>query len=458
MFALPPPQKLPHGGFVFEVSNVSPISKEEAMPPEDALRGVFDFYYIVADRRMPDSRAYWLAIAMARGENAHLLLDKGGAIRKEAAQIVAGKSTAEAKARAIYARMTQIRNLDTEPGKTAKERRNEGLKNNRTYADILKHGYSWGNDINYLFASLARAAGLDADIVVVCDRRTGYFNVDNLDPGQTNSEVVRIKVGGKDVFVDPASRFCPYGVLPWYETYSGGYVASKTYPLIITIPEPPASEALRRRDASLSLDGDGGLSGQLKVTLTGEEAYLERTQEQNNDATQRREDAEDEVKGWLPSGSTVKLTNQPAWNETSDTLNLVFSIQIPAFGLRQGRYMILPAEVFETNRAYPFQSLERKYPIDLQYPYERIDEITIKIPSGFKVKALPEDRQTTRPFGSYSVSCRRDGNQVVVTRHTVMSKSPFDFKTYPDLRQFFAAMRIGDRQQALLDEVQNGAP
>ena len=153
----------------------------------------------------------------------------------------------------------------------------------------------------------------------------------------------------------------------------------------------------------------------------------------------------------------MKLTNQPAWNETSDTLNLKFSIQVPAFGLRQGRYMILPAAVFETNRSYLFQSLERKYPIDLHYPYKRLDKITIRIPAGFKVEALPEDRQATRSYGNYGVSCRRKGDQIVVMRHMVMNKSFFGVNTYPDLRQFFAAMRVGDRQQVLLDEVQSAA-
>lgn len=456
-FALPPPQKLPSGGYVFEVSNVAPIAKEDAMPPEGALRGAFDFYYVITDLRVSTATAYWLELAKVWGEHFDTLLRPRGAIRKEAAQIVAGKTSTEAKARAIYARMTQIRNLDTEPEKTAKEQRKEGLKESRSLADVLKRGYSRGNQINYLYASLARAAGLDVDIVRVSDRSSRFFQLTNLDPDQASAEVVRVKVGGKDVFIDPASKFCPYGVLPWYETYSGGYVASKKHPEIITIPEPPASEALRRRNANLILDAATGLSGQLKVTLTGEEAYLERTQEHNKDATQRREDAEAEVKGWIPRGSTVKLVNQPAWNETSDTLNLVFSIKVPAFGLRQGRYMILPTGVFETTRAYPFQSRVRYYPVDLHYPYERLDKITIKIPAGFKVEALPDERRAKRPYGSYGVSCRRDGNQIVVTRHTVMNKSLFDVKTYPDLRQFFAAMRIGDRQQALLTEVQHAA-
>jgi hypothetical protein len=149
--------------------------------------------------------------------------------------------------------------------------------------------------------------------------------------------------------------------------------------------------------------------------------------------------------------------NQPAWNETSETLNLEFNIKVPGLALRQGRHLILPVNVFETNRTYPFQSRERKYPIDLKYPYEDLDKITITVPANYKVEALPEDSQSIRPYGSYSVSYHTTGNQIEVTHHVVMNKIIFGVKAYPDLRLFFASMRVGDRQQALLDEVQNAA-
>ncbi|HXH49105.1 MAG TPA: DUF3857 domain-containing protein [Terriglobia bacterium] len=455
MFDLPSLQKRPQGDFVYEVLNVPPISKEEFMPPEGALRAAVDFYYITSDQSLPNSRVYWEALAYERGKNFDYLKHPGGVIKKEVARIVASGDSADIKARKIYARVAQIRNLDTEPEKTAKEERKQGLKENNSLEDILKRGYARGNEINYLFVALAQAAGLDADIAKVRDRKVGYFNLNDLDPSQADATVVRVKVEEKDVFIDPATKFCPYGLLPWYESNTGGFVASQRHPEIINIPELAPTVALRRRDASVSQDAHGNLSGQVKVTLTGQEAFLKRIRERNNDATQRRKDVEDEVKGWLPSGSTVNLMNHPAWNETSDTLNLEFTIKVPGFALQQGRHLILPVHVIETNRTYPFQPLERKYPIDLKYPYEDLDEITIRIPPDYKVEALPEDLHTTRTYGSYSVTYHSSGNQIEVTRHVVVNKSVFGVNAYPDLRLFFTSMRVGDRQQALLGEVQN---
>jgi hypothetical protein len=119
MFDLPNLQKLPEGGFLVEVLNVPPILKEEYMPPEGALRAAFDFYYITSDQFLPNSRAYWEALASEMGKNLDYLKHPGSVIKKEVARIVATGESADIKARKIYARMFQIRNLDTEPEKTS---------------------------------------------------------------------------------------------------------------------------------------------------------------------------------------------------------------------------------------------------------------------------------------------------------------------------------------------------
>ncbi len=67
---------------------------------------------------------------------------------------------AEVKLRKIYARVQQIRNLNLEDSKMKQENKDENLKPNSNVEDVLKHGYAYGTEINYLFVGLARAAGL----------------------------------------------------------------------------------------------------------------------------------------------------------------------------------------------------------------------------------------------------------------------------------------------------------
>jgi len=83
---------------------------------------------------------------------------------------------------------------------------------------LWKQGYGNGRQINWLFVALARAAGLEAYAVYISARSEYFFNPKLMNTNQLNGDVVLVKVNGKDVYCDPATRFAPFGLLSWPET------------------------------------------------------------------------------------------------------------------------------------------------------------------------------------------------------------------------------------------------
>ncbi len=65
---------------------------------------------------------------------------------------------------------------------------------------------------------MARAAGFDARIVYLASRDGAYFIQRLPDERQLNAMVVSVQLGGKEMFCDPATHFCPFGLLPWEES------------------------------------------------------------------------------------------------------------------------------------------------------------------------------------------------------------------------------------------------
>jgi len=170
-----------------------------------------------------------------------------------------------------------------------------------------QHGQNW--QITWLFLGLVRAAGFEADPVMLSTRDRFFFNKTALERNQLNGNVVRVKLGGKEIFADPGAAFTPFGALPWYETAVVGLRLTKDGGEWINTALPSASASRVVRRATLQLSSDGTLRGSVAVRYTGIEAQVIRVRERAEDAEARRKFLEDQLKVAIPAGSEVKLVN-----------------------------------------------------------------------------------------------------------------------------------------------------
>ncbi len=59
-----------------------------------------------------------------------------------------------------------------------------------------------------------------------------------------------------------------------------------------------------------------------------------------------------------------------------------------SLGIATGKRLFLPLSVFGAGAGNPFASSHREEPIDLHYPYQDIDQITLHLPPGFQVESV----------------------------------------------------------------------
>jgi hypothetical protein len=365
--------------------------------------------------------------------------------------------------RKLYARAQQIRYLSYEHERTEKERKHENLKENKKVQEVLARGYAEANEVNYLFVALCRAAGFPAEVVEVVPRNHSYFSKEIPVFGMLAATVVRVRVGSTDVYFDPATVYCPFNLLPWEETAAGGIAllpevtgkksggagrpAGSSGYLAVT-PEPKSSDAVIERHAKLVLAPDGALRGTLLVTFRGQEALQLRLEYHEDDETARRKALEDKVKDWLPSGADVELTNKPAWDTADPPLDAEFNLKVPDFGTPTRRLLLLQPMIFESERN-PFHNLRRIHPVDLHYPFQTVDEITVELPPGFRLEALPTPRTKATPFAEYEVTYNSKDGTLKLRRRLQMDKFFFQESDYPALHLFYDSVMTGDEQQVV---------
>src|SRR4029077_13079344 len=159
----------------------------------------------------------------------------------------------------------------------------EELKPNESTADVLERRYGSHNDIARLFVALARAAGFEAQVVRAPDRSSYFFKVKYLSTGQLSSEIAVVKLNGNELYLDPGTAFCPFGLVRWMHTSDQGLRLEKSGGTFFARPAAAADRTPIRRIARVKLDPDGSLKGTVEIEFRGNAALEHRLEAINQD-------------------------------------------------------------------------------------------------------------------------------------------------------------------------------
>ena len=434
-----------------ETRDVPAFVIEDQMPPPDQLKYRVDFLY--SDNSLAlekDPEVFWKKLGKIRYKSVDSFVGKPRVMEEAVAQIVAPGDSPETKLRKIYARTQQIRNLSFEREKTEQELKREAQKDAKNVADVWNGGYGNGIEVTWLFLGLARAAGFEADPVLVSTRDVHFFNKNAMNPSQLNSNVVLVKLDGKEMFFDPGTAFVPFGMLPWSETAVVGLKLSKDGGTWITTPLPHPSHALIERTANLRLTTSGNLEGTVKVVYSGIEALWRRQQERDDDDADRREFLENEIKWDIPSGINVALTNAPDWKGPETPLVAEYDIKVPGWAAGAGQRTLLTVGLFSEGEKEQFKHASREHHVYFNFPHKSVDDITIELPTGLGVTSLPQVVNTNLKVAEFVSKAESKNGALHLRRELTINMLILDKKYYSQLRDFFQQVRAADDEQIVV--------
>jgi hypothetical protein len=315
---------------------------------------------------------------------------------------------------------------------------------------VLAHGYGTNEEITLLFVAMARAAGLDASPVMVSDRRRRFFVRDWTSWRQIDNLIVAANLNGKDLYLEPGTRFCPYGVVRWNHTVTDGLKLDRKGGSFVKAPPLTYDKTVTRRTATMSLGEDGTLKGDVVLEFEGAEALEHRLDAIDSDEAGRKKNLEDELKQWLPTGAVVKMAVAQGWETTGGPLVARFNVEVPSYATLAGKRLLIPTFLFQSKENQAFAHSQRKYPLYFPYPFTDTDTVTIKVPMGFTPESIPAAQDAKLGYARYQNVSQFDGVQLVSQRQLAFNGIYFDVDKYSELKSFFGKVQAGDEQQAVL--------
>ncbi len=188
--------------------------------------------------------------------------------------------------------------------------------------------------------------------------------------GKLDSNVVLVKLNGKDLYFDPGGAFTPFGLLEWSETGVPGLRLDKDGGTWIQTTLPQAAESRIERVGKLKLSDTGDLEGKLTVTYIGLEAMYRRLEERHEDEVARKKYLEEQLKAQIEAGTEVELTNKPDWTSSETPLVAEFNLKIPGWASNAGKRVVVPAAIFTAAEKGIFEHANRVHPIYFEYPHD----------------------------------------------------------------------------------------
>lgn len=425
-----------------ELKDIPAYEDEDFSPPSSVMEWRVNFYY--GTDKMGKTQEFWKNQGKFWSKNADKFAGRSSAVKAAVNQTISPSDTPEQKARKIYAFVQKIKNLDYTHGEEMPSKERPSLDR------VLSKQEGFSNEIARLYLSMARTAGLSAYLMRVADRNEVFFEPNIPDRSQLTSEIVIVAIDGKEIFLDPGTPLCPFGLLAWQhnsdqgmrQTADGGTALAQT-------PVANYKDAASKRVGRLTLSDDGSAKGTIGIAWTGIEALGHRLSGLKTDDAGRKKDLEDELKELLPAGSVVKLDSAKGWDDANAELAATFSVEIPSYASSTGKRLLVPENLFETHGRQPFAH-DRHNPVYFAYPYVDVDETHITFPATFHLETIANTQPARTGYSVYQVDHTTTGNTVDISRDFVMGGMAFQQKDYDELRRFYAAVATGDSESLVL--------
>ena len=436
-----------NGRYTVDLTDIPPTPSEDWMPPLNAINKRVEFYYTFAR----SGKDFWDTEGKRWAKEAERFTNPSGQVRKTVEGIVGPADTEEQKARKIYAAVMKLENTDFTRKKSEAERKAEKLKPIKNAEDVWTQQSGSGDEIALLFVALARAAGLKVWPMQVVDRSRAFFDAAYLTAGQLDDYIAVIELAGKEVFLDPGQKMCPFGLLHWKHTLASGLRLADKGAVIATTPPNTYTTAIVKRVGDIAIGADGSVKGTVSVAMIGPDALYWRQLAMENDPEEVKKQFNESLRGDVPDGVQTDFDRFAGLDDPN--LNLIAVLKIGGnLGTATGKRAFLPGLFFESKAAHPFVAQDtRATPIDVHYASMNVDDVIYRLPPGFAVESAPQTADLTWPDRAMlRITTTAKQGSVEVKRSLAHNYTLLDAKEYNDLHGFYQKVAAADQQQVVL--------
>jgi transglutaminase-like putative cysteine protease len=321
--------------------------------------------------------------------------------------LTAGASTPEEKTRRIYGWVqNNIKYIAFEQGMEGFVPRDANLVCSRRFGDC--------KDMSSILTTMLRAAHIPAYYTWIGTRDLPYTYAETPTPICDNHMICTVLLNGEYIFLDGTDPFCVFGMPTEFIQDKQAMVAidDSTYK-ILTVPVV-SGETNRQTDSTYLELTDDGLKGKITQDLHGYtamrlEGQLTYTNRKDDQETMKARFYRGSNKFHLDSFRVVDLKDKGHIGMTAD-----FHLQDYAKRIGGDWYINLNLFKFYFHEEIDYP--KRQSPIAYDYRNERRYVIALRVPDGYQVSYLPQNKSYHNPVWGFDLRYEQQGNLLILTQ------------------------------------------
>lgn len=446
--------------YTWELSNLAAVPEEPLSPGITNLvpRLAVSYYPPASTQQLSiKTFANWADVAawMAELEDPQVQVDD--ALARKAYELTALAKTEYDKIRAIATYVQNIQYISIQTGIG----RGGGYRPHSS-TEVFAKSYGDCKDKANLMRAMLKVVGIDAIPVSIYSGDPNYVQADWPSPQQFNHCIIAVKVSdatqastviqhpklGRLLIFDPTDSETPVGDLPYHMQGSLALLDSKIATELVTMPTTPPEMNQLERVATLQLQADGAIAGQIQENAKGQTAAKFRSEFKQLS----KPDYHGMIERWLTAGATSARLDKIEPSDNAGvgefTLNVQFSAK--SYGqLMQDRLLVFKPAVVSRRESLSLTAPQRKHPVVLR-ANAYSETVKVQLPAGFAVDEVPDAVKLETAFGSYTTSYEVVNGELVFKRQLSQKATTIPAAQYDAVRKFYESIRAAENAPVVL--------
>jgi hypothetical protein len=444
---------------IWEVNDISAIKDEPGMPAHRAVAQQMAVSFFSSGGSREKSHGTWNDVGAWMWQLSSTRRQATPEMQQKAHQLTDSKANTLDKIRALGAfAQRDVRYVAIEIG--------IGGYQPHMAPEIFSNRYGDCKDKVTLLATMLREVGINSYYVLAQTRRgvivpsfpsAMSFNhviiaiplsEKDLAAGDNLYSVVQHPKLGRLLIFDPTSDFTPVGHLPSYTQGNFGLLVSENAGELIELPlQAPVANQLKRT-ATVTLNSNGMLSGQVREVRTGTNAVEYRGELLSMQAPQRVKKMEAFL-GTFLTGFSLKDYQVEGLENYDKELVVNYSFEASNYAKQVGGLLLVRPRVFGSKGAGNIDLKERKYEYELGAPTLQTDEFNITLPAGFVLDELPAPVKVSSIGATYKSEIKMEGNVLSYKREFMLDKVAVPLENLKELNSAYRQISADERNSAV---------
>ena len=249
--------------------------------------------------------------------------------------------------------------------------------------------------------------------------------------------------------MDATDPFRPHNLLPKRALNHVGFLIEKDTFQWINVGSP--SQSNQRSSVYATLQSDGSLEGELRVTSSGFAALGIRKYLDENEAADL---LSDRILYMFPNATfeNIEIENT---EPTTKPIQIKSSFIIPQFANVAGDFMYVNLMLMDVLEENPFKLKDRTFPVDYAYIMESSLSMQITLPEGYAVQEQPKNIGIMTPGqeGQFRRMVQVNGQTLVFLNKLSRTKVTVEPAEYEGLKEFFDLVVAAHAEQLVLKNI-----